>query len=108
MLFKHRRSPHLFAFIAMVNVLTIWVLSTISGNTQVYLRNLLFSEIVSDSGITSEAALDAHMAANFKTDSQLPTSQVSYFNEATMSKLRALKDAGASADKMAKAVGSAI
>lgn len=108
MLFKNPRSPLLLTFIVGVNALTFWLLSTLSGNTQVYLRNLLFSEIVSDSVINNEDRLDAHLMAQFKTDASQPTPQKSYINEAKLAHLMQLQRAGASTDRMAIAVAAAI
>jgi hypothetical protein len=108
MLFKNSRSPFLLAFIVVLNALAFWLLSMLSGNTQVYLRNLLFSEIVSDAKFADEVALNAHLMAHFKTDAHVPAAQDSYVNAEKLRALRKLKDSGTQTDKMAVAVASAI
>lgn len=108
MLFKSPRSPLLLAFIIAVNALSLWLLSTLSGNTQVYLRNLLFSEIVSDAKIVDEARLDAHLMADFKTDTRPPSEQKSYINDTKLAALKQLQRSGAHTDRMAVAVAAAI
>lgn len=106
--FKQSRSSMLLAFIVTVNALALWLLSMLSGNTQVYLRNLLFSEIVSDSDIPSEVALDARLMTGFKTDRRTPGPQESYVNEDKLRKLRALQASASPTDKLAVAVAAAI
>jgi hypothetical protein len=108
MLFKNPRSPLLLVFIVAVNALSFWLLSGLSGNTQVYLRNLLFSEIVSDARIANEQSLETHLMADFKTDTGTQASQASYINQDKLKSLRQLQQAGTSTDRMAVAVAATI
>jgi len=108
MRFKNRRSPKLLMFIAAVNVLSLWLLSALSGNNQVYLRNLLFSEIVSDAKLDNENLLNAHLMAHFKTDTGTPSRQESYINETKLTALRQFQRAGTSIDKMVIAIAATI
>jgi hypothetical protein len=108
MFFKSPRSFQLLAFIVATNALSFWLLSALSGNNQVYLRNLLFSEIVSDARIANEKSLDAHLMAHFKTDDKTPSPQESYINEAKLTALRQLQHAGTPTDKMAVALAATI
>lgn len=106
MFLKSPRSYLILAFISLINVLTFWLLYSLSGNTQVYLRNLLFSEIVSDAEASTEDSLNARLRSNFKTNGGVPPD--SYINETKLASLRHLKQSGISTNEMAKAISATI
>lgn len=107
MFLKNPRSFLILAFICLVNALAFWLLYSLSGNTQVYLRNLLFSEIVSDAEASDEASLNARLKRHFHTDDSPPSAD-SYINEEKLSYLRRTQQSGANTNGLVKAISATI
>lgn len=92
----------------LLNVALLSALNTLPVNSKVYLRNVLFSDIVTDSEITTEAALEARLARGFRRDAGSPQDYDPYLNAATVAALLQLKASGAGAQQLAQEIGVRI
>jgi len=85
-----RKTVIYFLIIILLNLITLLFIINIKNKHQIYLRNLMFSEIIADSTISNDNELNSLIAKGFKTENR--ENFINYLNQNTMNELSLLKN----------------
>ncbi|WP_108647134.1 hypothetical protein [Polynucleobacter rarus] len=79
-----------FLIIILLNSITLLLIVNLKNKHQIYLRNLMFSEIIADSTISNENDLNSLITKNFKTENK--ENFIKYMNPKAMDDLSLIKN----------------
>lgn len=86
------------AFVLLLDLVVALTLGSLSGDNKVYLRDVLFSEILSDAEVPNDAVLNQRIEQGFKREKD-PSRYLAYLNPDKARSLMALRDSGGVGDR---------
>ena len=98
---------HLLAF-CFVNVMAVAALHTLPTNTKVYIRNLLFSDILSDTDLSSETDVERRLGQAFLENARASATYDSFINTGKLNALSDIRDKEGTGTNLAVSIASML